>query len=414
MGSHRSHACSSALSGIQVERPLIVIGITHSQTCLVLTGRLRALREAGFRVVLIASPGKLLDATVAREGIEALPIPMKRGIDPLADLVSLFRLVRAIYRLQPDIAEFSTPKAGLLGNIAALVCGVPHRVYLLRGLRLETASGPMRWILRATERLASACSHVVLCNSRSLREKALTLGVASASKLIVLGPGTSNGVDVERFAPSSNGTRDLLGIAPGTPIIGFVGRLTRDKGVPELFRAFEFLLQSRPDARLILVGWFDESEDALAPELRAAIQRHPRVLRTGFVADTAPWYGVMDVLVLPTYREGFPNVVLEAAASGVPVITTLVTGSREAVIPSITGLLVPPGDSEALAESMAELLANPGRRRQMGEAARKWVVEHFPQARIHALSVAHYKDLWRHGVEQQVPTPIKGAAAVAD
>src|SRR5579863_2129956 len=144
-----------------MKRPLIVIGITHSQTCLVLTGRLRALREAGFRVVLIASPGKLLDATASREGVEYLPIPMKRGIAPLADMVSLFRLVRAIYRLRPEIAEFSTPKAGLLGNIAAFLCGVPRRVYLLRGLRLETASGPMRWILQATEQVAAACSHVV-------------------------------------------------------------------------------------------------------------------------------------------------------------------------------------------------------------------------------------------------------------
>jgi glycosyltransferase involved in cell wall biosynthesis len=372
------------------------------------------LREAGFRVVLIASPGDLLDATVAREGIEALPIPMKRGMAPLADLVSLFRLVKALYRLRPDIAEFSTPKAGLLGNLAALLCGVPHRVYLLRGLRLETASGLKRFMLRATEQIAAACSHVVLCNSRSLREKALTLRVASERKLVVLGPGTSNGVDVKRFAPGFEGRSSLTGIPPGTPVIGFVGRLTRDKGLPELMRAFDDLLRSRPEAWLVLVGWFDESEDALPPHLRETIERHPKLLRTGFVADTAPWYRAMDVLVLPTHREGFPNVVLEAAASGIPVITTLVTGSREAVLPGVTGLLVPPGDSQALTESMLELLANPARRQQMGAAARSWVVERFPKARIHALSVALYKELWQGGVERQASAQIKDAAAVVD
>lgn len=397
-----------------MKRPLIVIGITHSQTCLVLTGRLRALREAGFRVVLIASPGKLLDATALREGVEALPIPMKRGIAPLADLVSLFRLVNALSRLRPDIAEFSTPKAGLLGNIAAFLCGVRRRVYLLRGLRLETASGPIRWILQATEQLAAACSHVVLCNSRSLQEKALALRVASESKLQVLGPGSSNGVDVERFSPCADSLRRMTGIAPGAPVIGFVGRLTRDKGVPELMRAFEVVLQSRPDARLMMVGWFDESEDALSAKVRAEIECNPKVVCTGFVPDTAPWYRAIDVLVLPTHREGFPNVALEAAASGIPVITTHATGSREAVLHGITGLLVPPRDPQALAEGMLALLADPEQRRQMGAAARRWVVARYPQQRIHALSVALYKDLCWSGVDPPVAARIKDAAAVAD
>lgn len=146
-------------------RPSIVVGITHSQTCLVLTGHLRALREAGFRVILISSPGPLLDQTAKQEGVESLPIAMARAISPLSDLVSLFRLWRALLRLRPDISEFSTPKAGLLGNLAAMLCRVPGRVYVLRGLRLETASGFKRHILRATERLAAACAHQVVCNS---------------------------------------------------------------------------------------------------------------------------------------------------------------------------------------------------------------------------------------------------------
>src|ERR1035441_2171835 len=130
------------------ESPTIVVGITHSQTCLVLRGHLRALRQAGFRVFLIPSPGALLDEIAAREGVEHIAIPIKRGIAPVHDFVSFIRIFRVLNQLRPDLTEFSTPKAGLLGNLAAMVCGVPIRIYLLRGLRLETATGFKRVILR--------------------------------------------------------------------------------------------------------------------------------------------------------------------------------------------------------------------------------------------------------------------------
>ena len=142
--------------------PHIVVGITNPQTCLVLSGRLRTLREAGFRVTLVASPGELLTHTAALEGVESIAIPMRREIAPVADFVSLVRLWRLLYRLKPEITEFSTPKAGLLGAIAGMLCGVPARVYFLRGLKLETCTGVKRRILRATEKLAAGCSHVVL------------------------------------------------------------------------------------------------------------------------------------------------------------------------------------------------------------------------------------------------------------
>ena len=159
-------------------QPHIVVGITHPQTCLNLTGRLRTLRDAGFRVTLVSSPGELLYRTAAREGVEAIAIPIERQIAPLADLVSLLRLCWLLLRLRPQITEFSTPKAGLLGNLAALLCGVPRRIYMLRGLKLETSTGFERIILLTAERLSAACAQVVLCNSNSLRSEALALGVA--------------------------------------------------------------------------------------------------------------------------------------------------------------------------------------------------------------------------------------------
>jgi glycosyltransferase involved in cell wall biosynthesis len=378
-------------------RPHILVGITHPQTCLTLTGRLRALREAGFRVTLVSSSGELLDRTAAREGAETIAIPIKRRLAPFADLRALLCVYRLLRRIQPDVVEFSTPKAGLLGMISSWLCGVQVRIYMLRGLKLEGAAGLKRRILLAAERLASSCAHVVLCNSESLRAQALALRIAPATKLKLLHRGSSNGVDVERFAPAPKGdpseVRERLGLPFDAPVIGFVGRLTRDKGIPELVEAFDVILRKQPEAYLLLVGWFDLAEDALGKTVQNRILSHPRILCTGFVADTAPYYRAMDLLVLPSWREGFPNVVLEAAATGIPVITTTTTGSRDAVVPEVTGFLIPPGYPEAISEAVLSLLTDPERRFRMGQAARAWVLEHFVDHQVLGMAVAFYKQL---------------------
>jgi glycosyltransferase involved in cell wall biosynthesis len=375
--------------------PHVLIGITHPQTCLTLTGRIRALAGAGFRVTLVSSPGELLYRTAAREGANAIALPMRRGIAPFADLLSLARLCGLVRRLRPDLVEFSSPKAGLLGSIAALLAGVPARIYMLRGLKLDTASGIKRRVLLQAERTAAACSQVVLCNSESLRTEALSLGIAPAAKLQLIGSGSTNGVNVERFSPGASSVRSDLGLPLDAAVIGFVGRLTRDKGLPELIQAFDSILKAEPDAHLLLVGWFDAAEDALSPTLRRIIETHPRIHSTSIVEDTAPYYRAMDLLVLPTKREGFPNVVLEAAATGIPVITTESTGARDSVVPEVTGLLIPPGYPDAIVEAALRLLRDPTLRRQMGEAGRAWVVEHFSDARVLGLITEFYKSMLR-------------------
>ena len=396
------------------DRPSIVIGITHPQTLLVLSPRVRALKAAGFRVVLISSPGELLDRIAEEEAVEAVTLPIRREIAPLADLVSLIRLYRVLKRLQPDVTEFGTPKAGLLGNLAAKLCGVPARVYMLRGLRLETLSGLKRRIMLVAERISSACAHVVVCNSPSLRAQALALGVAPAHKLHLIGNGSSNGIDVERFSPGPDTIRQSLGISRQAPVVGFVGRLTRDKGIPELIDAFEQTLTAVPSARLLLVGWFDRSDDAVSESLRRRILAHPRITCTGYVADPAPWYRAMDVMVLPTWREGFPNVVLEAAATEIPVITTIATGSRDAVLPEVTGLLVPAGYPQAIAESLLRLVRDPEDRLRMGRAARAWVTERFVNESVLASTVSFYRNLLENSGAWKKAALATGVAAVAD
>ncbi len=390
-----------------------MVGITHPQTCLVLPARLRALKAAGFHVVLICSPGALLDRIAREEDVETVPVPIQREMAPLADVVSLIRLCRVLRRLQPDMAEFSTPKAGLLGCLAARLCHVPVRVYMLRGLRLETLTGLKRRVLLAAERIASACAHYVVCNSESLQAKAAFLHVAPPAKLHLIGSGSSNGVDIERFSPGPEQMRKALGIPGDAPVVGFVGRITRDKGVPELIEAFETILEQIPDARLLVVGWFDHSDDAVSADLRRTIERHPRIVYTGYVADTALYYRSMDVMVLPTWREGFPNVVLEAAATGIPVVTTIATGSRDAVLPEVTGLLIPAGYPAAIAESVLRLLRNPDDRVRMGRAARAWVLERFVNGRVLGLTVGFYRNLIEAACEDRPAVVLSTDAAAA-
>ncbi len=371
----------------------ILVGVTRHETCLVLRGRLRALRDAGFKVTVVSSPGNLLTSIAALDGVRCVAIPICRGIAPLSDFVSLFRLWRLIGRLKPDMVEFSTPKAGLLGTLAAWLRRVPRRVYMLRGLKLERTTGLKRHVLLAAERLAALCAHAVLCNSRSLRTQALAFGVAPTAKLHLLGEGSSNGVDIDHFSPGPSQVRFRLGLPRRARIIGFVGRLTRDKGLPELVAAFDQILIREPNAHLLLVGWLDNGEDQLTAADRSHILSHPYIHSTGYVADPLPYYRAMELMVLPTWREGFPNVVLEAAATGIPVVTTLSTGSRDSVISEVTGLLIPPGYPEAIAEAVCTLLADPVRARQMGVAARARVLDHYVNEYVLRLTSAFYKSL---------------------
>lgn len=377
--------------------PRMVVGVTSAQTCLVLAGRLRALQLTGFDVTLVSSPGELLEHTAATEGVAARGIRMKRGIAPFSDAVAFLWLLVYLFRSRPEITDFSTPKAGLLGNLAAWMARVPHRVYTLRGLKLESSRGGKRTILLWSERLAASCAQVVLCNSQSLRSAAMELRIAPAHKLRVLGYGSSNGVDVDRFCPETcagkSAIRRELKIAESDPVLGFVGRLTKDKGIPELLVAFDQILERVPNCWLLLVGWFDRADDALDQHWREHILHHQRIWHTGYVKDTAPYYRAMDALVLATHREGFPNVVLEAAASGVPAITTESTGARDAVVPEVTGFLIPPGRPDAITEAALEMIRNEGKRKQMGVAARAWVMEKYSKERVLGLATEFYREL---------------------
>ena len=382
----------------------LLFGVTSDQTLLVLRHRITALRDAGFSVAVVSSPGPHFDRLAAElkisssvgQGIALYPISICRGIAPCADFAAFLQIFLLLRRLRPTVVDFSTPKAALLGLVAARLLRIPVRVHTLRGLRVESAGSLLRPLLLLAERLTSACAHVVLCNSPSLLQQASALAIAPPRKLRLLALGSSHGVDLDRYHPgpvSGPGPlRAELRIPPDAIVFGFTGRLTRHKGIPELIDAFDRIATAHPAAWLLLVGWIDQSEDKLSPALVRRIATHPRIVLTGFVADTAPCYRAMDIFVLPTHREGFPNAALEAAATALPIVTTTATGARDAVVPDLTGLLVPPANTEALAAAMRRLLADSALRRRMGDAARLWARENYAQQNVVAATVRFFQD----------------------
>src|SRR5690606_26176521 len=256
-------------------------------------------------------------------------------------------------------------KAALLGMIASWVLRVPVRIYVVRGLRLETVRGPLRWVLVLMERITSFCATHILYVSRSLREIYEEMGLGPRRKGVLLLEGSSRGVEIARFARTAErveagrALRARLRIPLDARVAGFVGRLTRDKGAEAPAAAFPQRDSGQPHLRL-LVGRRLGGDDRPAPEILERMQSHPRIHLTGPLEDVGPAYQAMNFLVLPSYREGFPNVPLEAAAAGIPTVGYRSTGVRDAIVDGVTGELVERGDGEGLARAIARYASAPG------------------------------------------------------
>jgi glycosyltransferase involved in cell wall biosynthesis len=397
-------------------RPRVVHVVTSDSAVVHMRGQLQYLQHNGFDVTLICSPGKWLDSVGRMESVQIIELPMAREIAPLRDLMSLWRLCRIIRVLRPAVTNVGTPKAGLLAGFAAWVNRVPRRIYTLRGLRFETMNGLRRHLLVCTERLACHFAHQVICVSPSLRKKAIAFGLTRRERTVVFGSGSSNGVDASRFAPTpermkrASELRCELGIPPQVPVLGFVGRLNRDKGISELVESFLRLGHEFPDLQLLLVGPA-EQEDLLDLETRRCLKAHPNVILAGEVVDTAPYYALMDVLVLPSHREGFPNVVLEAYAAGKPVVAARATGIMDAVVDGETGLLFPVGDVTALTSALQRVLSDKASARKFGCAGQELIKREFRQEMIWDALNEEYRRLLQMGGASLSLVPVKKRSA---
>jgi lipopolysaccharide/colanic/teichoic acid biosynthesis glycosyltransferase/glycosyltransferase involved in cell wall biosynthesis len=390
--------------------PVLVHVTTVPQTLYFLRGQIGYMKSRGFRVVVVSSPGPELEEVARSEGVEARAVEMPRRITPFGDLRAVFRLVRLFLVLRPAVVHGHTPKGGLLAMLAASLAGVRGRIYTMHGLPLETASGARRTLLRVCERVSCALAHHVYAVSESLRRRAVSLGLCRADRLRVLAAGTVNGVDAEgRFAPSRVSrvevarVRRSLSIPSELRIVGYVGRLVRDKGIEDLLEAWALLREEFPDLHLVLVGP-EEAQDPLSPGAWRRLRSDPRIRLAGYVESMPAAYGMMDVVVLPTYREGFPQVPLEAAAMERPVVATSVTGCVDAVVDGRTGTLVPPRDAQALARALGGYLRDPDLRRRHGQAGRSRVLREFRPERLWLQTCWEYESL--AGFRRSTPAPV--------
>ena len=324
-------------------KKVILFATTIDQQLQFLEGIPSKLADLGWTVHVVSSPGNRLVGLADVRGVLVHPLPMRRAPSALHDLVALWAWIRIIQKIRPSVVVAGSPKASLLCLLAAWWGRVPRRVYMLHGLRLETARGMRRRILVGVERAAMLCSTQVFAVSESLRQKTVSLALTSREKVSVVSAGTPNGIDITEFDRNrfdeivvAKAARQI-GLTPDLPVVGFVGRLTHDKGLGDLEMALRSLHDAGMLIQLLLVGGIDDQSGAEALERLRAIGMP--VISTGHVEKTAVYYQLMDVFCLPSFREGFSTVVLEASCSGIPVVVSDATGVVDAVRDGITGLV---------------------------------------------------------------------------
>ncbi len=337
---------------------------------------LRELSET-YDVVAVSSPLPELDVVAQREGVRTVAVKMERRISIIRDIKSLWQLYRLFLKERPWLVHSMTPKAGLLSMVAGWLTRVPNRVHTFTGLVWPTATGLNRVILKTTDRILCACATRIIPEGNGVKQD-LIKGKITRKPLKVLANGNVRGIDLTHYARTQDVEEQASRIRKdGILTFVFVGRLVRDKGIHELVEAFVKLNEKYPQTRLVLVGRSEPQLDPLSPETQAIIDTHKSIEAVGEQADVRPWLAASDVLTFPSYREGFPNVVIEAGAMGLPSIVSDINGCNEIILPGENGVIVPPRNAEALYEAMEKMCVDSEYRKALTVNARELVASRF-------------------------------------
>jgi len=342
-------------------------------------GTLQALQKK-YEVLALSSPGPELTTIAQREGVRTIAVPMERQIALCKDIVALVRLIRVFRHERPTAVHSITPKAGLLCMLAAWLTRVPVRIHMFTGLIWPTATGVKRALLIATERLTIFCATHVIAEGEGVKTD---LNTITKKQIDVLGYGNIRGIDLDYYQPlERNWTTSNHFL--------YIGRIVNDKGIRELITAFTSYYASDPTAQLTMVGTMEQA-NGISDDLQQTILTHPGIHFMGQQSDVRPFYQTANCLILPSYREGFPNVVLEAGAMALPCIVTDINGSKEIVVNEQTGLIVPSHDSQALLKAIQQIATQPQQAYQMGQQARKRIAHRWEKGFVQQCLLDYYQ-----------------------
>ncbi|SCX94563.1 Glycosyltransferase involved in cell wall bisynthesis [Nonlabens sp. Hel1_33_55] len=355
--------------------------------------------KSHFQVLAVSSDADHLKTWGDQHQIPTRSIPMTRKITLFADLKSLYLMYRLFLREKPQIVHTHTPKAGIVGMLAAYFARVPIRLHTVAGLPLLIETGVKRKILEIVEKLTFKCATMVYPNSLVIQEYLVNNQFLPAKKSMVIAQGSSNGIDTSYFDPQihdDNFKRKFkaeLGIPPDNLVFIFIGRLVSDKGINELIEAYKEIKKEHSGLNLLLVGPEEPDLDPLSSQTKNYITNDKSIITTGYQADIRPFLSVSNVLTFPSYREGFPNVVMQAGAMGLPAIVTNINGCNEIIKSNENGLIIPVKNALALQQSMSELLTNREKTKNLADNSRAAIVTRFERQQIWDALLIEYKRL---------------------
>ena len=368
-----------------------------------LKGQLWFMASNGFDVKGVSSEGEELREVHENEGIAVEAINMSRKITPFQDLKSLWEMWNFLRKEKPQIVHTHTPKAGIIGMLAARLAGVPHRLHTVAGLPLMEATGIKRKILNFVEKLTYSSATRVYPNSKGLYDFILQNHFTQSNKLKIIANGSSNGINTTFFSPEQVTEtervtlREKLNIQPDDFVFVFVGRIVSDKGINELIKAFSELQAAGNNEqigiKLLLVGGLESYLDPLNPETLAEINQNKDIISVGFQQDVCPFFAISDVLAFPSYREGFPNVVMQAGAMGLPSIVSDINGCNEIIVEGENGLIIPPKNVEKLKEKMLTLARDKNLYIKLKENSRRMIENRYEQSVVWKALLEEYEGL---------------------